>query len=220
MVRVGLAMMGLWLVGAGCTPTVLRVEVASEGELSGRQLRMQRFAVVHQPANAPRAQWLQRRVGGALDAYVQRNGYMPLAEQAPLVSTHDDLRLLDATGVMARQAMIDKGYVWQPNDPRLVVSVDYCFGRRAFHVPPALSRAASDNPDQVAGFDALIHANAVAVYVYDAQRMDKPLWRGSAVHVGRESRFEAVAPHLLAQVMDEFPYPSGQDVVRWVRVGP
>jgi hypothetical protein len=166
---------------------------------------MQRFAMSYHGSNPSRAAWHTQRARHALDRYVAERGYRPHEDQPPIDASHDDLQLLHAAGAMTRHAMQQAGYDWQPNDPQLVVSVDFARGRAAFRVPVA-SHPATGAP--TAGYDAHIHANAVAVWIYDATRLDRPVWRGSAVHVGRASDFHAIAPTLLDHVLAEFPYPT------------
>jgi len=200
-------LLGLMVIATGCTPRVLRVDVQAAADASAKHAQFQRFAVVHQSATPARADWLATRTTRALDDYIARNQYQPHDRQPNLTATHDDHALLNQVGAMTRHALIARGYDWQPGDPRLLVSVDYCFGRRAFTVPAArgIDPTSGRKP---AAYDATIFANAVAVYVYDAQRTDRPVWHGSIVHVGRENNFQAIAPVLLNELMGEFPYPG------------
>lgn len=218
-VRLGLVLVMIGVM-AGCQKTAqtLRVEVDAWGEPTVEQAAMQRFAVVHEPSDPGRADWLRRKVELSLNNYLSRHQFEPYRPQPPLVDTHDNLEKLYRAGVMARQSMVAQGYRWDPDDPDLLVSVDYCFGRRTFHVPHQVARKQAAPGQPVQEYDAVVHAHAVAVYVYDRARLDEPIWHGSAVHLGPESGFMRIGKHLFDQVMAEFPYPTNQGPVRMVGV--
>lgn len=211
-------LIGMICVLAGCQQSVpmLRVEVDRWGEPTSAQAAMQRFAVIHAPADPARVDWLRRKVDGALDAYLSRHRYEPLPPQPATTDSHDDLDLLYRAGVMARQAMIAQGFRWEADDADLLVSVDYCVGRRVFHVPVNIARKQAQPGQSIRAYDAVVHAHAVAVYVYDRRRIDQPIWHGSAVHLGPESGLARIGKTLFEQVVAEFPYPTDHGAVRLV----
>jgi hypothetical protein len=58
------------------------------------------------------------------------------------------------------------------------------------------------------GYHGIVFAHAVTVTVYDARDIERPVWRGSAMTLGSHRAFLALAPHLVDELLQDFPATS------------
>lgn len=222
------------LVLGGCGPQVtmeVRAVADPEADLSA----LSRFAISHQLASADRTDHLDRQVAESLQGFLVRYDYLPVREQPTLIHTSAEALRLKQVAAVVRDELARNGYAPDPKDPHFLVSVDYSTGPYEYFVP---GRVVADDGDEVTatrirgledgrpytgvaeqvegnpmvtpGRRALTHVNAVAVYVYPTDDRREAIWRGSAVSVDYQPDFERVLPVLVAQILGEFPHPTGE----------
>ncbi len=223
---------------AGCQKSIT-VAVDTHRQAGFDYQPLHRFAVAHEPARDQRRGALLSAVAQQLRWFIDHNGFAAAENQRPMMTGQTHPAAVKEVGAVARRIAEHQGWHADAHDPQFVISVDCVTGPYAFYVPQRLdpnptaqgagtSRiGAIDGRDvrvadpsageRISGHPAQAHAHAVALYIYAVDGANSQLvWSGSAITIGDEPNFNAIAPHLVDELMSEFPTPSAKPALRKV----
>lgn len=238
MIRVTTVLFVACLALVGCQKSItVSVDAQRRAEFDAQPLH--RFAVAHEPARAERQGTLLGEVAAQLRWFINQNGFVAADKQRPMVTGRTNPGTVKEVGALTRRVAAHQGWHADANDPQFVISVDCVTGPYAFYVPQRLDTnptaqgagtsriGAIDGRDvnvadpsageRISGHPAQAFAHAVALYVYAVDgAQSRLIWSGSAITIGDEPHFNAVAPYLVDELMSEFPMPSDKPALRRV----
>jgi hypothetical protein len=225
-------------LATGCTRAV-RVDVEGAPVADAAPASpAKKFAIKADRIDPANLTELKTKLDQNIEQYLIAQGDKSLKPPYPLASATKQPEAIEATVAAVRHELESRGYVYDEQQPDVVVGVGVLFGHLDYEVAPTVHRSENfgagrpvrpgasgsfawpteTHAPYQGGYTAQGGHGAATEVTAIALQFSAPagpqLWHGTAIAVGAYAKLDAMRPVLVSELVAEYPQPTGKPAQR------